>query len=758
MNIFIKYKDLKKIIFYKYMNNNQKLNYSINQVDETVIFKNNSSFKNYCNLINQTTKTVRQFDVMDNAEVEILLEETGYYYIKVSNKYFIEDSNSFFYMTQTDKNKYIKQLQSNTFDNENVIKENIEYFKIPGTNQNDFCLINFIKKELIDFENLNNFCNNYNYKKKYINTSNLIIFSDDEKQHGITNNTIFSGYMFYKNKFVYGSPDLTNGIDFMNLDECGAYNFLTYDENKIKISNDYNCLARVYYFKNKDLFISTNNYHLLLKILSFCNVVKNIDEEQLILCLSFNCTQFRQPITNKFIIKNTYCLKPFQEIVIDKNTLSIKNKSSIGVFYSSSTFDESLYEDLVKKIAKDIINNLKSVLDNKRFKHFICELSGGKDSRVNYAALTNIKNAEKKVKLHTMAEDRDENDFKTAMSIANIYDFEYYYGSFKTNVNFDTDLKGYMKRQRSIYMSTKWLWSLKINHNNDLNIMAINGECAESFYVRYYSKLLKLSINKLQSVNKDEILKEYIKLLNKECILPTNDNYKLIYDNLLEVLNTSPGNVPLEQFDNLFNNYRSSIQIGGSERDYFGFASCMPIQSKNFWKAKKLAINNFVEEKLIFDLLRELNPILCQMNFGSDKLNSYREIMKKHSIWKEEQINNIKIPEYNDDDAKWKSKQELKTFYVNNPNNFKISNINDIKSLLYNNLIYNLKKLFDIDNKYKNIVIILLYSIEQNTTNVINENNQNPNKNINYVYLRLIHNKITSIIDSYNAIENNYNK
>ena len=547
--------------------------------------------------------------------------------------------------------------------------------------------------------------------------------------------------MFYKNKFIYGTPDLTNDIDFMEINECGAYNFLSYNKIKIKISNDYNSLSRIYYFQNENLFISTNNYHLLLKFLSFCNVVKKINEEQLKLMLTFNNTQFRQPITENFIIKNTYCLKPFQEIIIDKSNIKKINKKSINVFYDNATFDKNLYENLVKKITQDIICNLKSVLNNRKFKHIICELSGGKDSRTNYAAFTNIKDAEKKVKLHTMAEDRDVNDFKVAMSIANIYDFEYYYGSFKTYINFDSDFKTYFKRQRSIYMCNKWLWSPKINHNGDHNIIAINGECAESFYVRYYSKLLKLTIDNLQSLTKDDILKEYISLLNRNCILPTNENYKLIYINLLNVLNTSPGNIPLERFDNLFNHYRGSTQIGGSERDYFGFASCMPIQSKYFWKAKKLALNNFVEEKLIFDLLRELNPVLCEINFGSNTLNKHREIMKKKSIWTEEQINNIKIPEYNYDDTKWRSKQNLKTFYVNDLNNFSNSTIN-IDNIIHDNLIYNLKRLYTIDNgNFEDIVIKIMYNLKINKNDKINT--------------LLLHNKITTIIDSYDSVKNN---
>jgi len=714
------------------------MKYNIIQKDNIIIINNNSQDKYYGNLFCNNKKLL-QFDVIDKKE--IILAETGFYYCQIAFKNDIENSNNFLYINPSDKNKYIKELQNISTD-ETIIEEKINYFKIPNTNQNDFCLINYIDESLINFSQLDSFIQNNNYKRNNINTNfnsnNLIIYNNDNKQFGMINNTIFSGYMFYNNKFYFGSSDITNDIDLINIDECGAYNYLSFNNSIIKISNDFNALSRVYYFKNDDIFVSTNNYHLLLEILNCINVMNEIDEEIMILSLHNNYTQFRQPVTNKFIIKNTFCMKPFQEIIIDESGLVIKNKKTCEIFYEDYKFDKDIYKTLVKNAANDVIDNIKSVLENKKFKHFICELSGGKDSRTNYAALTNIEGAEHNVKLHTMGEDRDVNDFDTAMSIVNAYNFEYYYGSFKSTVKFDTDIQGYMKRNRSIYMFSKWLWPANKNHINDLSVMAINGECAESFYVRYYSKLLNINENNLQ-MNTNDLIKEYMKLICNNSILPTNNYYNLIEKHLLDVLNTSPGNIPLEQFDNLFNHYRGSTQIGGSERDYYGFASCMPIQSKHFWRAKKMTLNNFVEEKLIFDLIRELNPVLCEMDFASHKMNNAREIMKKNSIWTEEQIKNIQIPKYNYDDSKWKIKQGLKTFDVDNKFNYKTNYSNgENDTFLYNNLLHNLQKLYSIDNdKYKETAIQILYNIE---------NNKN-----NSVHLRILHNKISSIVDAYNC-------
>ena len=170
------------------------LNYSINQNNKIVIVKNNSNSKNYCNLINYTLKKiVKKFDVLPNNSKKIFLEETGYYYIKMSDNEYIEDSNAFLYISNEDKNKLIKQLDC--FNNENIIKDEIEYFKIPGTNQNDFCLINYNKENLLNFSNLNKFIQNNNYKidniNKHFDNTNLLIYSNDEKQYGMMDNTIF---------------------------------------------------------------------------------------------------------------------------------------------------------------------------------------------------------------------------------------------------------------------------------------------------------------------------------------------------------------------------------------------------------------------------------------------------------------------------------------------------------------------------------------------------------------------------------------
>lgn len=70
--------------------------------------------------------------------------------------------------------------------------------------------------------------------------------------------------------------------------------------------------------------------------------------------------------------------------------------------------------------------------------------------------------------------------------------------------------------------------------------------------------------------------------------------------------------------------------------------------------------------------------------------------------------------------------------------------------------MYNLKILSSIDdNKYKRIVIVILYNLKIKTSGFLSEHNDNPNKNINFQFMKIMHNKITSIIDAYNVIRNN---
>ena len=683
---------------------------------------------------NKKEEVVCKFDIC--SEIYLTMEKSGRYYVKLSKSVngesYLKKSQTIIYLGDDKISEYKSFISDVSSKSSNLITNEVEFFKIPNTPNNNFCLINVEAQKYITNASLNEFCEKCKFDNKIIN-ENMILYDKSDLQlwHNNLNNSIFSGYMWHKEKFYYGSKDISNDINFSTLDnELGCYSVLSHENSVIKITSDYHGFNRCYYYKDNNIVIVSNNYHLLLKVLHNSSVTLEFDDSVLETTLTYNSTLFRQPISHKLLVKNTYIMNSFEEIIINSNNIvDIVYKKNKDVFDENTSWNEKLYKNLIIESKNQIISNAKAVYNHPQFNHIVCEISGGKDSRVVLSALTHITDKKNKICLHTRANDPDVNDKITAMSVANEVDFPYQ--NFETTMKITQDIFKFIENQRSINMGNKFLWSVESKVSNDDKIMALNGECAEAFWVRYYSALFDGNV---EHSNEDELIEDYIdNILHKTQMIYSNDNKKVIFDEIKYVLNNTPGEAFMEKFDNLFYLYRLPPTIGNHDRFYFNFASCMLIQTKTLFLAKRLWINNFKTNKVIFDITRELHPVLAQMNYNSDKLNSERKTMEKHSIWSEDDINKINLPVYNYTTKKWDD-HKIKV-NVENPNNLKSNYSSEkIHEILKDNLFYNLYKFSTLNNgKYFDMSMQLVHNAMENITD--------------HVHIRVLHHKLTSIMD-----------
>lgn len=215
-----------------------------------------------------------------------------------------------------------------------------------------------------------------------------------------------------------------------------------------------------------------------------------------------NVTLLRQTFTDKLTIEDTYMLNLCYEIIIDKTDWHFSKRPIYEILDSKYTFEEEIYQNMLREGKDDIIKNILSVYNSNLFKDIVVDLSGGKDGRTNYGALTNIKEAKK---MFTIQSSKPEpKDLETAVGINNIFNFDYYTSG---NIYYQNSILDYIEKKRRYFCGYHYLWYIETKHCYNLNKMRITGESFESLVVRYYSSTVK-NLN-LKDADEKELVEKF---------------------------------------------------------------------------------------------------------------------------------------------------------------------------------------------------------------------------------------------------------
>lgn len=697
-------------------------------------YPNQSSSK----MLISTTKYIKQ------KKYSFVIDKNGYYFVKCfvqnSQGRYNQDTNTVLYLNKEFRDEFSKLISMDLKSN-NTINEPINFFKVPYPNRN-FLLISYKNKDknkcIVEnsYNRMKQWCNKYNFditvlpKKLSWNTTNIIICDKEElkKQY------VFSGYAWDDSKFYFGSEDIKSHKDIKKIqNSIGVFTLLDITPSYLYITTDYFSYGKIYYFLNDDMLIAANSYHMLLIILSKLDLKYELDKEFIYTIFASNVTLFRQPINERMAIKNTYQMNLCDSLVIDKKGWHFVKKDSYYVLKGNGNFNEQEYNSLIKKGAQEILSNIRAVLNHPNFQDYVLELSGGKDSRVTFAALTNIENANKKVNLYSI--EHEPNDLDIAIGLSNLFNYKYYSGG---DIWYQDDVLEYIKRKRSSFCGIRYLWYIESKHSCNLKKMVFNGECFESLAVRYYSHTIKNYDFDRNDYN--ALVEIYSTLLSKQAIIDYNSIDKLVKNQLLEGLCSIPSSTALEAFDNMFMFYRAGITAGNLDRMYYTCATCMPLQSKALLKAKKMWINNFDDEKIIYDITYMLNPIIASVPYNTSRYNNTRKQIFSKLLFEDIRFKECEIT-INKDRSKWELAQEEN---LKNSKFIKSSSWQErgsIPDLVYENCLFALQRLSMYDNGiFRETLCLPIYYY------IVNEKN-------NDVEVRLIHNKLNSVLDCIDAIE-----
>jgi len=665
--------------------------------------------------------------------------DSGYYYVQC----FVQVEN----LGRVNKNTYTVMYLNKSFVNDfeqlfkrdlktvNTINDPIDYFTVPSP-QNDFCFV-YNTNNTISDEKLKSWCSRNQFGITHINVQpgGYLIHDVSGAQCGYCDNRVFSGYAWANDTFYMGQATLGNMVDTRDILDCyGMFTLFNMESGKITVTSDYFGFGRVFYYYENDLLVVSNRYHLLIIILSALNLHLEIDEQMVRSIFASNVTLFRQTYTTALTVKNTFMLPITQQILISQDGIVFADKGIQAIFNNPYDYNPQDYAALIDQAKRDIIHNIDALRKCELFDDIVVDLSGGKDSRTNFAAVTNLPDAREDFVLRSDV--HEPKDLETAVGINNIFGFSYYTKGDTYCQNSPLD---YLRKNRSYFCGYHYLWYLETKHSHNLKKLRVAGESFESFTVRYYTDTI--SQFDLKNPTYEEIIEAYISLLSRQSITSFRDIASTVKAQLIDTIAQLKGCTPMEAFDNLLLFYRGTTHAGSMIRMYYTSAYCMPLQSAALLKAKRMWINHFKYNKIIFDILDALNPLMSCLPFNAEKHNKNR-ILAQDTLLLDERFKNCKIIMDTDLTYYNKARSECEKntrIVINKKDEREIKRLGSIPEIVYDNCLLGLQKLMEYKGGIFKEMCMQVYFY------LCAEKNDNDE-------VRILHNKIWSILDCMSAI------
>ena len=485
----------------------------------------------------------------------------------------------------------------------------------------DFAVV--VEKTDVSTQGLSDFAQGINMRTKTKELGDYrvnILYDRKISQNDRDLSLIFSGYAWVDNKFFYGSSEEINADSEEIRNSLGIFQYCHVSPNEIAVGTDRHGFGRLFYAEMEGRHLASNRYHLLLLLCRQLGWSLTWDFSKVIGAFSSNTTLFVQVYNENLLLSNTKILPSYKRILITDNGVSFEQEPLHDELCGPVPKDAAEYEQIIRDAAGQIVANVEAVLE--RFDSAVIDLSGGRDSRVTYAAFTNLNdNLQERCALRSTLHEPD--DLSTAIGVRNLFGGAY----LKEGETFYVKpLEEGANQKRSYYLGYHFLWQLPIAEKAiDERKIRMVGESFEAFSVRYYSNALR---SPLRSIEVDTVVNEISTLVSRQSVLDYGIYKEYFEDILTETLDSTPGDTAQEKLDSLFLLFRGSFHAGNLDRAIYEGNVCLPLQARGLLRAKRYCLKRYNHNKVIYDILHTLNPLLAAVDFNSPKANADYRLAK----------------------------------------------------------------------------------------------------------------------------------
>ena len=444
------------------------------------------------------------------------------------------------------------------------------------------------------------------------------IMTSSENCYSKSDILAFSGITRTKEKLIYGYKDISN-VNSSDISEMiGNYSGIFNCNNKIVLTTDYFGISKLYYFKDDDILIVSNRYHLLLIAAQKLFVNRIINFPKVYAYLSMNNQVIMQNYSREMNVQDFYVLPIDEYIEIDtkKGTATVKKKEIYYDLSSPQQFNEPEYHKLLNYAVDELLDNARVALESKHFNHYVVDLTGGLDSRIVFSVLSRFPEYKSKIVPHTVIGDRYNQDYLTAFKLLSIYPLE-----IRDIPEIEPNEIDYASNAMSYILGTTSEYSI-YGGSPYKDTCIFSGFYGEIVGRAYYSSIYENSALDDSFIDATNFFDEFSFRMGGSMMY---DAKALLSEQLKEECIKIPGRSLMEKYENHYLYYRNGIHFNDVLRSSI-IAPCWGVlQSKYMFKLKNMVFPYKTNIKLQLDILYKINPEIAAVEFGDEKYEKSRD-------------------------------------------------------------------------------------------------------------------------------------
>lgn len=450
---------------------------------------------------------------------------------------------------------------------------------------------------------------------------------------------IFSGMMIHEGILITGESDNISSEEAAAMHgACGIFSSVDISRTSVLLHTDFFAFNRFFYYKEDDILFASNRYHLLLLSLKEAGIKLSLDREKLIAQFWSASHQISlQNFTRKMDVCGVYQLSNEFDLALEDGEWRFSQNEFGSILRSKKELTKEDVSVSLDQIAKQMIADLEEVISLEKFNNVVMDLSGGLDSRVVFAAATNIPDASRKVMIRTKEVPGE--DLDIPLGINNMYSFPY--DKLKTKVE-HLDPTKMDQLHRSFYLGTYFSHGLQLTSNISESSVLLNGACGEILARPYNVRSYLFGTRCELQENSRAVVDEMVRLLSPHS-LGGEASFLALRNLFLEEVAQFGFCSDFEAIDRIYLTYRHGFHFDGGIMYGLQGPSWMPMQNKKLFELHHHCFDGLRGLELQLALLYRLNPLLAILPYESDADNKELDRLKSALADKDYRFSRISV-------------------------------------------------------------------------------------------------------------------
>lgn len=206
-------------------------------------------------------------------------------------------------------------------------------------------------------------------------------------------------------------------------DICGQFSMFRIDSSRSMVTTDMFGMGQTYSSEHNGVALVSNRLHMHKLVLEVLGLPSHLDEVAAASLLFSDFSFFAQQTSlTQTLISGVGLIPVTHDAVLNSGTLQLLEKPA---YTNRTRHGIRDYPDLINSGASDLIQNAAIALDSRLFSELIVDLSGGKDSRLVFASISQVPGWREKVRLNSK-DVPGSDDLQIAAGIANQYQAQFH--------------------------------------------------------------------------------------------------------------------------------------------------------------------------------------------------------------------------------------------------------------------------------------------------------------------------------------------